>query len=113
MSVSQGTLVKAQKIVDSGGVKVVTPDQEWSVQGTKDTYSVTREGAGLYCEKLKDDTDGNGNPMVTRVICSGWKFLSGVPQEDRYCKHTEAVKIAWLNQDAHVKAYYKQKKGGD
>ena len=112
MSNKQGTLDKAQLIVNSGGVKVVTPDQEWSVQGTKDTYSVTRVETGLYCEKLKDDVDGNGNPMVTRVICPSWRFLSGVPQEDRYCKHTEAVKLAWLNQDAHVKAYYKQK-GGD
>ena len=101
---SPSTLKNAQRIVDNGGVVIVTEDQEWHVQGTRDTYSVTRAGDGFYCERLDQDESRN--------ICKGWQFLKGVPQEDRYCKHTEAVKIAWLNQDAHVKAYYKQK-GGD
>ena len=93
MSNIEETRKKAQAIVDSDGVVVVTPDMEWNVRGTKDTYSVTTAGSGLYCEKLKDDIDGNGNPMVTRAICPSWQFMKDTPQEDRYCKHTEAVRI--------------------
>ena len=104
MSVSPATLKKAQAIVDSDGVVVVTEDQEWSVQGSSDSYSVTREGDGFLCERV----DQNDN----KKLCVGWQFHGG-EKVDRTCKHIEAVKIAWLNQDAHVKAYYKQKKGGD
>ena len=82
---SPATLKNAQRIVDNGGVAVVTEDQEWHVQGTSDTYSVTRAGDGFYCERLDQDDSRN--------ICKGWQFLKGVPQEDRYCKHTLAVTI--------------------
>ena len=80
---SPSTLKNAQRIVDNGGVVLVTEDQEWHVQGTRDTYSVTRAGNGFYCERLDEYDD--------RHICKGWQFLKGVPQEDRYCKHTLAV----------------------
>lgn len=107
MSVSQSTLKKAQQIVDSGGVAVITEGQNWRVRGTRDTYSVTREGEGFLCEKLDQDD------MRSRKLCVGWQFHGG-EKVDRTCKHIEAVRIAWLNHDAHVKAYYKQKaKGGD
>ena len=46
---SPSTLKNAQRIVDNGGVVLVTEDQEWHVQGTRDTYSVTRAGNGFYC----------------------------------------------------------------
>ena len=58
MSVSQGTLVKAQKIVDSGGVKVVTPDQEWSVKGIKSN--------GMPVVRLRSLSGGNFWGLPTR-----------------------------------------------
>ena len=82
---SPATLKNAQRIVDNGGVVLVTEGQEWHVQGTRDTYSVTRAGNGFYCERLDEYGD--------RHICKGWQFLKGVAQEDRYCKHTLAVTI--------------------
>ena len=89
MSVSQSTLLKAQKIVDNGGVVEVTKDEEWSVQGTRDSYSITVEGAGFLCEKI--DQDDN------RKLCVGWQFCGG-EKEDRSCKHIEAVK-KWRDQN--------------
>ena len=83
MSVSQSTLRKAHQIVNSGGVVIVTDDQEWNVRGTSDSYSVTREGAGFLCEKL--DQDNN------RKLCVGWQFYGG-EKVNRTCKHIEAVK---------------------
>ena len=89
MSVSQSTLRKAHQIVNSGGVVIVTDDQEWSVRGTSDSYSVTREGAGFLCEKLDQDD--------SRKLCVGWQFCGG-EKEDRSCKHIEAVK-KWRDQN--------------
>jgi len=85
MSNIEETRKKAQAIVDSDGVVVVTPDMEWNVRGTKDTYSVTTAGSGLYCERIDRDDK--------RRICPSWQFMKDTPQEDRYCKHTEAVRI--------------------
>ena len=80
---SSATLKNAQRIVDNCGVDLITEDQEWHVQGSRDTYSVTRAGGGFYCERLDQDD--------SRHICKGWQFLKGVAAEDRYCKHTLAV----------------------
>ena len=83
MSVSQGIINRGKKIADSGGVVEVTKDEEWNVKGTRDTYSITVEGAGFLCEKLDQDD--------SRKLCVGWQFNGG-EKVDRSCKHIEAVK---------------------
>ena len=89
MSVSQGIINRGKKIADSGGVVEVTKDEEWNVRGTRDSYSITVDGAGFLCEKLDQDD--------SRDLCFSWKFCSG-KKEDKSCSHIEAVKH-WRGQN--------------
>ena len=93
MVASRTTILKAQKIVNSNGVRKYSValtegrlmgDTEWEVRDTS-TNRVSVDGGGYVCYK---------EPYASNDLCMGWKLGNkGVAIEDRTCKHIEAVKM--------------------
>tara|TARA_Y100000758_G_scaffold286262_1_gene236932 strand:+ start:59 stop:385 length:327 start_codon:yes stop_codon:yes gene_type:complete len=93
MVASRTTILKAQKIVNSNGVRKYSValtegrlmgDTEWEVRDTS-TNRVSVDGGGYVCYK---------EPYASNDLCMGWKLGNkGVTIEDRTCKHIEAVKM--------------------
>jgi len=93
MVASRTTILKAQKIVNSNGVRKYSValtegrlmgDTEWEVRDTS-TNRVSVDGGGYVCYK---------EPYASNDLCMGWKLGNkGVTMEDRTCKHIEAVKM--------------------
>mgnify|MGYP001342623168 FL=1 len=96
MVASRTTILKAQKIVNSNGVRKYSValtegrlmgDTEWEVRDTS-TNRVSVDGGGYVCYK---------EPYASNDLCMGWKLGNkGVTIEDRTCKHIEAVKMFQL-----------------
>ena len=96
MVASRTTILKAQKIVNSNGVRKYSValtegrlmgDTEWEVRDTS-TNRVSVDGGGYVCYK---------EPYASNDLCMGWKLGNkGVAIEDRTCKHIEAVKMFQL-----------------
>ena len=96
MVASRTTILKAQKIVNSNGVRKYSValtegrlmgDTEWEVRDTS-TKRVSVDGGGYVCYK---------EPYASNDLCMGWKLGNkGVTIEDRTCKHIEAVKMFQL-----------------
>ena len=87
MVASRTTILKAQKIVNSNGVRKYEGDTEWEVRDTS-TNRVSVDGGGYVCYK---------EPYASNDLCMGWKLGNkGTAIEDRTCKHIEAVKMFQL-----------------
>ena len=84
MVASRTTILKAQKIVNSNGVRKYEGDTEWEVRDTS-INRVSVDGGGYVCYK---------EPYASNNLCMGWKLGNkGTAIEDRTCKHIEAVKM--------------------
>ena len=96
MVASRTTILKAQKIVNSNGVRKYDGryrkseygcDTEWEVRDTS-INRVSVDGGGYVCYK---------EPYASNNLCMGWKLGNkGTATEDRTCKHIEAVKMFQL-----------------
>ena len=87
MVASRTTILKAQKIVNSNGVRKYEGDTEWEVRDTS-INRVSVDGNGYVCYK---------EPYASNNLCMGWKLGNkGTAIEDRTCKHIEAVKMFQL-----------------
>ena len=87
MVASRTTILKAQKIVNSNGVRKYEGDTEWEVRDTS-INRVSVDGGGYVCYK---------EPYASNNLCMGWKLGNkGTAIEDRTCKHIEAVKMFQL-----------------
>ena len=95
MVASRTTILKAQKIVNSDGVRKYEFNEnlswgqttEWEVRDTS-INRVSVDGGGYVCYK---------EPYASNDLCMGWKLGNkGVTIEDRTCKHIEAVKMFQL-----------------
>jgi len=95
MVASRTTILKAQKIVNSDGVRKYECNEnlswgqttEWEVRDTS-INRVSVDGGGYVCYK---------EPYASNNLCMGWKLGNKATAiEDRTCKHIEAVKMFQL-----------------
>ena len=105
--VSDNQLLKAKKIVKTGGVVAVEKDLTWKVTGGTATYRIKKDNDEYVCEKLDQDDS-------IMEICKGWINCKG-SLKDKTCSHIEAVKLFdSLNKeetDEHDETYYANKLG--